>query len=146
MVSVTHHTNTHTHTHDIHTHTHRLLCETLPYSREDVNKCLLTPDREATTDQGQITPNWIWWTNMSYWNMFYRNLDEGLLTGVRNVSKCLLHHQNLPQHEWQVMKAGNLEPSTQPADNSTGWQVFFPGRSVGLVWVSLRNLGETGTL
>lgn len=51
-----------------------------------------------------------------------------------------LHYQSPPQHGVTAHKAGNLEPTAQPAGSSTGWRVSFPGIPSG------RNLSQVALL
>lgn len=94
------------------------------YSWGDVDKCLLTPDREATTDQSQI-----WWTIEFHWGCLQECgwwVIYSALKTVTSITKCP------PQHGGQIMKTGNLKCTVQHRGCSTGWRLSFPGDSVYL--------------
>lgn len=68
---------------------------------------------------------------MSFTGVTFRNMGEGLLTGME-MTQRQLYHQSLVAAQVTAHKAGNLERTAQAAGGSAGWRVSFPGASVGL--------------
>jgi hypothetical protein len=83
---------------------------------EAIYTCLLAHSRESMTEQRMDTTKVQFSEPVSFIRVIYRNMDEGLLTGVE-MTQRQLHHQSQPQHGWQLTKTGNQEPTAQPA----GW-------------------------
>lgn len=57
------------------------------YSCEDMNKSLLTSDKESTTDQNTDTAKVQLGESMSYIGVTCRNMNEGLLTGAEMIQQ-----------------------------------------------------------
>lgn len=95
----------------------------------DINKCLLTPENELTTDQSRDTINIQLGQPVSLMGVTYRN---------RGDSKTAASPDPLPpQHECKLTEAGSLKLTAPSADSSTCWSVSFPGGSVILSLLSL---------
>lgn len=96
------------------------------YSWEDINKLLLTLDKEVMTDQSTIP---------SKSNMVTQWVVLGLLTTIlvmdfsrlRNLSKTIITLSMCFSPLMVAHKAGNLEPTAQPEGSTTGWGVFYFG-------------------
>lgn len=111
------------------------ICNPLFYGRffswgdQHTQTCLFTPDWEPTTDQS-TTASKFNLTNQRVVLGLLLGVSEGLLTEVKTVL-WQLHHQSLPQREWWLKKAGNLEHSTH-----TGWRQLNRLESVLSWWLS----------
>lgn len=86
---------------------------------ERKHRHLLTLDRDPTKDQSLDTTEVQLGEPMSFTGVSFRNMRE---VAYRNRNGSL---PRPTQHDWQLTKAGKLEPMAQPAGSSTGW-VSFP--------------------
>lgn len=99
-----------------HMSTVTLLCDRT-FPEEMQYTCLLTPDREPTTDQSKDTIQVHLDEPMSY---------PGVTYGSRNVFKTASLPKATPG--WVIShKARDLEYTAESAGSSTGWRVSFPG-------------------
>lgn len=93
--------------------------------------CLNTLDREPTTDHSTNTTkvqlgelvnfNWVTYSSKCEWFLI-----------AAEMTQRKLHHQNLPQHRWQLTTVGNLKHTAQPLGSSVGQRMSFPSESFGV--------------
>lgn len=88
------------------------------YSWRDINKLLLTPNREPTTHHANPTC----WTDEFSWSYLweyrvtYRSTNDPKTAGSPTPPTPA-------SMDWQLMKAGNLECPAQPAGRSVGYRL-----------------------